>query len=86
MYRCNEFYTQFSNNKFNISENTFHEYETHFTVMNYGTDKAMTNIRCEPWIELFDAEQAELYADKALTFAAIQSKIDKVMADVFIAF
>ena len=56
LYRCNEFYTQFSNNKFNMSESTFLEYVTHFTVMNYGTALAMTNIRCEPWIEQFDAE------------------------------
>ena len=40
--------------------------------MNYGSVKAMTNIRCEPWIEMFDAEQAELYGDKALNFNAIQ--------------
>lgn len=86
LYRCNEFYTQFSNNQFDISESTFHEYETHFTVMNYGTAKAMTNIRCEPWIEQFDAEQAELYAGNALKFADIQTKIDKVIADVYIAF
>jgi len=37
-----------------MSEGTFLEYETHFTVMNYGND--MTNMRCEPFMEAFDKE------------------------------
>ena len=36
VYVTNEFYIRFSNNEFVMNEGSFHEYETHFTVMNYG--------------------------------------------------
>jgi len=48
LFVTEEFYIRFSNNQFTMEESTFQEYETHFTVMNYGKD--MTNIRCEPFM------------------------------------
>ena len=39
LYRHEEYYTQFANNQFTMAETTFHEYETHFTVMNYAGGK-----------------------------------------------
>lgn len=50
LYVCNEFYIRFSNNDFTMAETTFHEYDTHFTVMNYDGNK-MVNLRCEPFME-----------------------------------
>jgi hypothetical protein len=42
-----------------MNEGSFHEYETHFTVMNYGENQSkMINMRCEPFIEAFDLEYA----------------------------
>lgn len=35
VYVYNEYYTRHSNNPFEMSESSFAEYETHFTVMNY---------------------------------------------------
>lgn len=45
-----------------MAETTFHEYETHFTVMNYG--HKMTNLRCEEFMKQFDEE----YKPKGVTF------------------
>jgi tubulin--tyrosine ligase-like protein 12 len=35
LYVYEEFYTRHSNNPYEMSESSFAEYETHFTVMNY---------------------------------------------------
>jgi tubulin--tyrosine ligase-like protein 12 len=35
VYVYDEFFIRFSNNKFTMAESTFHQYDTHFTVMNY---------------------------------------------------
>ena len=63
LYVCNEFYIRFSNNDFTMAETTFHEYDTHFTVMNYD-GKNMVNLRCEPFMEQFDKE----YESKGVKF------------------
>ena len=63
-----------------MAETTFHEYETHFTVMNYG--KQITNIRCQPFIEMFNEE----YAQRGVKFEDLNLKVRKTIADVFIAF
>jgi hypothetical protein len=63
-----------------MEETTFQEYETHFTVMNYGND--MTNIRCEEFMKMFDEE----YADRGIKFADLNKKVHKAIADCFIAF
>ena len=76
----NEFYIRFSNNEFTMDETTFQNYETHFTVMNYGNK--MTNIRCEPFMKMFDEE----YKDRGITFAELNAKVHKAISDVFIAF
>jgi len=53
-----EFFIRFSNNKFTMAESTFHEYATHFTVMNYdGND--MKNMRCKEFMTEFDEEYKE---------------------------
>jgi tubulin--tyrosine ligase-like protein 12 len=44
-YVYDEFYTRLSNNKFDMHESTFSNYETHFTVMNYKEGVALTNLR-----------------------------------------
>lgn len=45
VYVYDEFYIRFSNNLFDMSESSFGEYETHFTVMNYREGVTLTNIR-----------------------------------------
>ena len=45
-----------------MAETTFTEYETHFTVMNYGHD--MTNIRPAEFEKDFDEE----YKPRGITF------------------
>lgn len=77
----NEFFIRFSNNEFTMNETTFQEYETHFTVMNYG-GKDMTNMRCHEFMQEFDKE----YADRGIRFEELNEKVYKAIADVFIAF
>lgn len=81
LYLTTEFYIRFSNNEFTMAENTFHEYDTHFTVMNYG-DKEMTNLRCEEFIKQFDQE----YEAKGVKFDELNKKAHKAIVDVFVAF
>ena len=80
VYLTKEFYIRFGNNQFTMAESTFQEYETHFTVMNYGNE--MTNMRCEPFMEKFDEE----YKERGVKFSEIQPKINKAIADIFVAF
>lgn len=63
VYVSNEFFIRFGNNQFTMAESTFHEYDTHFTVMNYSKG-GMTNMRCEAFMEAFDEE----YKEKGITF------------------
>ena len=79
LYTYEEFFVQFANNQFTMAETTFHEYETHFTVMNYG--KEMTNMRCHDFVQKFDEE----YKGRT-TYAEVTKNIYKVITDVFIAF
>ena len=62
LYLTEEYYIRFSNNQFTMAETTFTEYETHFTVMNYGHD--MTNIRPAEFEKDFDEE----YKPRGITF------------------
>ena len=64
-----------------MAETTFHQYDTHFTVMNYG-DKEMTNLRSEQFMEQFDEE----YKEKNIKFADLNKKAHEAIAQVFIAF
>lgn len=52
-----------------MAETTFQEYETHFTVMNYG--KKITNIRCLPFMEMFNEE----YASRGIRFEDLNAKV-----------
>ena len=63
-----------------MAETTFTEYETHFTVMNYGHD--MTNIRPAEFEKDFDEE----YKPKGVTFNQLNQKVHKAITDVFVAF
>lgn len=63
LYIHNEFFIRFSNNQYTMVESTFSEYETHFTVMNYG-GKAMTNLRCTEFMQQFNIE----YQDRGIKF------------------
>ena len=81
LYIANEFYIRFSNKDFEMSESTFQEYETHFTVNNYS-EAGMKNLRCEPFMEEFNKE----YASKGVRFQDLNEKCHKAIADVFIAF
>jgi len=81
LYVTNEFFIRFSNNQFTMVESTFQEYDTHFTVMNYG-GKDMTNVRCEQFMQMFDQE----YKDRGIKFADLNKKAHKAIGDVFIAF
>lgn len=81
LYVYEEFFIRFSNNEFTMDESTFSEYETHFTVMNYG-DVDMTNMRSAQFMEAFDQE----YAPRGIKFADLNQKVYKAIADVFIAF
>jgi len=50
--------------------------------MNYGGDKAMTNLRMEPFMEQFDEE----YKERGIKFSDLNVKCHKAIADVFTAF
>ena len=63
-----------------MAETTFQEYETHFTVMNYGHE--MTNLRCEEFMKQFDEE----YKPKGVTFDQLNQKVHKVIIEIFVAF
>ena len=56
LYTHNEYYLQLSNNKFILSEATFHDYETHFTVMNYGEKSDFKQLRCADFEPQFNEE------------------------------
>ena len=78
----NEFFIRFSNNDFTMNELTFQEYETHFTVMNYGGVSGMTNMRCKEFMVEFNKE----YADRGIKFEDLNEKCHKAIRDVFVAF
>jgi hypothetical protein len=52
-----------------MSESSFTDYSTHFTVNNYGEGE-MTNIRCEEFMKQFDEE----YKDR-VSFEQLNEKI-----------
>jgi hypothetical protein len=81
VYVYEEFFIRFSNNQFTMAETTFHQYDTHFTVMNYDGNK-MTNLRSDPFMEQFDQE----YSSKGVKFADLNKKVHDCIAQVFIAF
>lgn len=65
-----------------MNELTFQEYETHFTVMNYGGVTGMTNMRCGEFMTEFNKE----YTDRGIKFEDLNDKAHKAIADVFIAY
>lgn len=81
VYVYDEFFIRFSNNQFTMAEGTFHQYDTHFTVMNYD-GKKMTNLRCAEFMEQFDEE----YKERNIKFAELNKKVHDCIAQVFIAF
>ena len=56
VYVYDEFYTRHSNNAFEMTEASFSEYETHFTVMNYKEGVKLTNIRYFDFEKEFNEE------------------------------
>lgn len=82
LFAYDEFFIRFSNNQFTMEETTFQEYDTHFTVMNYGAKLAMTNMRYFDFIKAFDEE----YKDRNITWAELNQKAHRAIADVFTAF
>lgn len=52
VYVYDEFYTRHSNNSYEMTESSFADYETHFTVMNYKPGFTLQNVR------YFDFEQS----------------------------
>jgi hypothetical protein len=64
-----------------MSETTFTDYDTHFTVNNYNANK-FKNIRSLAWMEDFNKE----YESRGVTFQELNKKVYAAIADVFIAF
>lgn len=56
VYVYDEFYTRHSNNQYELTESSFAEYETHFTVMNYKEGVTLTNIRYFDFEKEFNEE------------------------------
>lgn len=80
-YVTEEYFIRFSNNKFTMTESTFHEYDTHFTVMNYD-GKQMKNMRCGEFEPLFDEE----YKERGIKFEDLNQKAYKAISDILIAY
>ncbi len=70
VYIYDEFYTRHSNNQYEMTESSFANYETHFTVMNYKEGVALTNVRYFDFEKEFDAEYAGV-----ITFDIIKKRI-----------
>lgn len=75
----NDFWIRFANNEFMLDRNSFYDYETHFTVMNYGGSK-MLNMIWQDFIPMFDEE----YQGRT-TWKEMQDKIYQVIKETFIA-
>ena len=81
VYVYDEFYTRHSNNLFEMSECSFADYETHFTVMNYTQGVKLTNIRYFDFEKEFNEEYKGI-----ITFDVIKERIHDAIKKVFIAF
>jgi tubulin--tyrosine ligase-like protein 12 len=81
VYAYDEFYTRHSNNEFDMSESSFSNYETHFTVMNYKEGVKLTNIRYFDFEKEFNEEYKGI-----ITFDVIRERIHQAIKKVFIAF
>ena len=81
VYVYDEFYTRHSNNAYDMSESSFYNYETHFTVMNYKEGVTLTNMRYFDFEKSFDEE----YQGR-ITFKDIKTKIHTAIKKLFIAF
>ena len=56
VYVYDEFYTRHSNNPYSMTESSFSEYETHFTVMNYKPGVTLQNRRYFEFEKEFNEE------------------------------
>jgi len=81
VYIYDEFYTRHSNNQYEMSEASFSEYETHFTVMNYKQGVTLQNVRYFDFEKQFNEEYAGV-----ITFEVIKQRIYEAIKKVFVAY
>lgn len=53
IYLFDKFWIRSANNDYSLDERTLFEYDTHFTVMNYGAGSSMKTIYCDQFVEDF---------------------------------
>ncbi|XP_019861207.1 PREDICTED: tubulin--tyrosine ligase-like protein 12 [Amphimedon queenslandica] len=77
IYAYNTFWLRFANKPFQMS--SFHDYETHFTVMNYKDDSPLKHIESVDFIPLFH----EQYPDQS--WSNVQDDIYNLIYELFTA-
>ncbi|KAL2653822.1 hypothetical protein R1flu_021950 [Riccia fluitans] len=61
VFLCDVFWARFSNNKYTTEESSLSEYETHFTVMNYG--RQMNHMNTHDFVPDFEREHNVRWKD-----------------------
>ncbi|KAL3685815.1 hypothetical protein R1sor_003837 [Riccia sorocarpa] len=74
VFLCDVFWARFSNNKYTTEESSLTEYETHFTVMNYG--RQMNHVNTHDFVPEFEREHNVRWKD-------IHEKVKLTLRKVF---
>ncbi|KAG0585973.1 hypothetical protein KC19_2G053400 [Ceratodon purpureus] len=74
IFVCDVFWGRFSNNQYTTETNSLSEYETHFTVMNYG--RTMNHLDTHTWVPEFEKEHNVDWKD-------IHKRVKDVLREVF---
>nr|XP_024379358.1 tubulin--tyrosine ligase-like protein 12 [Physcomitrium patens] len=74
IFVCDVFWGRFSNNQYTLETNSLAEYETHFTVMNYG--RTMNHLDTHSWVPEFEKEHNVKWQD-------IHRRVREVLRAVF---
>jgi tubulin--tyrosine ligase-like protein 12 len=69
------FWARFSNNQYTTDKNSLSEYDTHFTVMNYG-GRPLNHINAHDWVPEFEKEHNVKWQD-------IHQRVRNVLRAVF---
>lgn len=74
IFVCDVFWGRFSNNQYTTETTSLSEYETHFTVMNYG--RTMNHLDTHTWVPEFEKEHNVDWKD-------IHKRVKDVLREVF---
>ncbi|XP_068806970.1 tubulin--tyrosine ligase-like protein 12 isoform X1 [Struthio camelus] len=75
LYVYDVFWLRFSNRAFSLDD--LHDYEKHFTVMNYAPGVMLKQVHCEEFIPLFEKQYPEY------PWTTVQADIFKAFAELF---